>query len=292
MPSAEHEAPLELAELDPNLVTWLLANVFDVKVPDYHHTRDHPTEVRVLVPRTYRADGMQVYCDAADRPVLATVLEVQRGWDKIKRRTWKLYVAQLEAELDVDAALVVYCPDPSIAQRYRDLFAADGLSLSLRPLIFTPEDVPLITDEDVARANPALTVLSAISHGADAEVEAMFPGLLAALRAADPEKAILYHDVVLAGLPEALQARWEEFMTATDSRFRSEVMRGAWAEGRAEGKVEGKAEGEAGSILRVLERRGVAVPDEVRDQILGCTDLAQLENWLDSAATVGDIVRC
>src|SRR5581483_9305755 len=214
-------------------------NVFDVKVPDYHHTRDHPTDVRVLVPRSYRADAMQLYCDQADRPVLATVLEVQRGWDKAKRRTWKLYVAQLEAELDVDAALVVYCPDTGIAQRYRDLFAVDGLSLSLRPLIFTPDDVPLITDVDLARANPALTVLSALSHGDDAEVKAMFPGLLAALRAVNLEKAVSYYEVVLAGLPEAARTHWEEYMTATDSRFRSDVMRGAWAQGKAEGRAQG-----------------------------------------------------
>jgi hypothetical protein len=37
--------------------------------------------VRVLVPRTYHADGMLLYCDAADEPVLAVMLEVQRGWD-------------------------------------------------------------------------------------------------------------------------------------------------------------------------------------------------------------------
>jgi hypothetical protein len=144
----------------------------------------------------------------------------------------------------------------------------------------------LITDVDLARANPALTVLSAISHGNDAEVENMFPGLLAALRTAELDDAISYHDVVLSGLPEATRTRWEAYMTRTDSRFRSDVMRGAWAEGEAKGKAD--------SILRVLVRRGVAVPDEVRDQILGCTDLVQLEAWLDravTATTVDDVIH-
>jgi hypothetical protein len=66
--------------------------------------------------------------------------------------------------------------------------------------------------------------------------------------------------------------------------FRSDVMRAAWTEGYARGLAK--------SIVKILGRRGVAVPDEVRDQVFRCTDLDQLENWLDSAATVGDIVRC
>lgn len=208
MPTAEHESPVALAKLDPGLVAWLLTNVFDVKVPDYHHTRAQATDVRVLVARTYHADSMLLFCDAADQPLLAVVLEIQRGWDSTKRRTWKLYVAQLEAELDVSAGLVVYCPDPGIARRYRDLFESDGLSLLLRPLIFTPDDVPLIVEVDLARATPALAVLSAICHGDHAGVEATFPALAGALRALGPEKAILYYDVVLAGLPAGARARW------------------------------------------------------------------------------------
>jgi len=90
MLSAEHESPVALVKLDPGLVAWLLTNVFAVRVPDYHHARAQPTDVRVLVPRTYHADGMLLFCDRADQPVLAVVLEVQRKWDASKRRTWKL----------------------------------------------------------------------------------------------------------------------------------------------------------------------------------------------------------
>ena len=192
MPSAEHESPVALAILDPGLLAWLLTNVFDVKVPDYHHARAQPTEVRVLVPRTYHADGMLLFCDAVDRPLLAVVLEVQRGWDSTKRRTWKLYVAQLEAELDVDAALVVYCPDLGIARRYRSSVEFDGLSLSLRPFIFTPADVPLVVDLELARTNPSLAVLSALCHSGHPDVDATFPALTAALGSLGPKRAILY----------------------------------------------------------------------------------------------------
>ena len=154
MPSAEHESPVALAKLDPDLMAWLLGHIFDVEVPDYHHARSQAHDVRVMVPRTYHADGMMVFCDAADQPVLAAVLEVQRGRDPTKLRTWKLYVAQLEAEPDISVALVVYCPSRVVARWYQALFESDGLCLQLRPLIFRPEDVPWSSTPTSAGAIP------------------------------------------------------------------------------------------------------------------------------------------
>jgi hypothetical protein len=295
MPSAEHETPIALAKLDPDLVAWLLANLFHVKVPDYHHARTHSTDVRVLVPRTYHADGMLLFCDAADHPVLAVVLEVQRGWDRTKHRTWKLYVAQLEAELNVDTALMVYCPGLAVARRYRDLFEFEGLSLWLRPLIFTPDEVPLVVEVGLARANPALAVLSALCHGGHPDLDDMFPVLVEALRALGPKKAILCYDIVLAGLPEAPRARWEAFMTtAVGSTYRSELLREVDAIGEARGEARGEAIGEGRAVLTVLDARGVPVPETIRDQILACTDLAQLDTWLRraiTATTFDEVIR-
>ena len=50
-------------------------------------------------------------------------------------------------------------------------------------------------------------------------------------------------------------------------------------------KCRSEARGEARAVLTVLEARGVAVPAEVRDKILACTDLAQLDSWLRRATT-------
>src|SRR5690349_17525345 len=114
MPSAAHETPVALTRLDPGFVGWLLNDLFHIPLPTDNHARPHATDTRVLVPRTYHADGMTLICDAADQPLLATVFEVQRAWDITKRRTWKLYTAHIEAELDVDSALLAYCPNPAI----------------------------------------------------------------------------------------------------------------------------------------------------------------------------------
>jgi hypothetical protein len=37
--------------------------------------------------------------------------------------------------------------------------------------------------------------------------------------------------------------------------------------------------------LRVLAARGLEVPAKVREQILSCTDISQLDTWGDRAAT-------
>ena len=57
------------------------------------------------------------------------------------------------------------------------------------------------------------------------------------------------------------------------------------AEGRAEGVVQGMAVGEATALLTVLAARGIEVPDDVRERITGCIDVAQLTLWVERAVT-------
>jgi hypothetical protein len=74
--------------------------------------------------------------------------------------------------------------------------------------------------------------------------------------------------------------------TAADYEFQSELLRNVLARGRAQG--------EAQAILTLLDGRGVAVPDDVRDQVLECTDTSLLDIWLRraiTATTVDDVIR-
>ena len=71
-------------------------------------------------------------------------------------------------------------------------------------------------------------------------------------------------------------------MTTTERyEYRSELLRKL----AAEHEELGEARGEGRAVLTVLEARGVPVPDALRDQILTCTDLAQLDVWLRRAVT-------
>ncbi|MDQ0991386.1 hypothetical protein [Streptomyces sp. V3I7] len=52
---------------------------------------------------------------------------------------------------------------------------------------------------------------------------------------------------------------------------------------RDEGRLEERAE----VTLRILELRGVEVPDSVRLRVEGCSDLEQLKAWSERAVHVG-----
>jgi hypothetical protein len=69
--------------------------------------------------------------------------------------------------------------------------------------------------------------------------------------------------------------------TAVRSEYLSDWARGIDAKGREEGR----AEGEGRAVLTVFDARGIPVPETIRERILACTDLDQLETWLRRAAT-------
>lgn len=66
------------------------------------------------------------------------------------------------------------------------------------------------------------------------------------------------------------------------------VLRAALATARSEGEVAGRRHAQAEAVLAVLAARGLHVPDEVRDAIVGCADDTKLARWLKRAVTVND----
>ncbi|MFI6576186.1 hypothetical protein ACIBFB_10300, partial [Nocardiopsis sp. NPDC050513] len=58
------------------------------------------------------------------------------------------------------------------------------------------------------------------------------------------------------------------------------------AKGREQGREQGRAEGEAAAILEVLDARGIAVGDAVRERVTACTDPEQLQAWVRRAVRV------
>ena len=62
----------------------------------------------------------------------------------------------------------------------------------------------------------------------------------------------------------------------------------------AKGRAEGEAKGRAHAVLDVLRVRGIAVPAEVKETVLSCTDTALLDAWLERAVTaksVADVIE-
>jgi hypothetical protein len=80
----------------------------------------------------------------------------------------------------------------------------------------------------------------------------------------------LYYDLVVDSLSEA--AREAFAMNAKNYEYRTEFARKYFAQGKAE------------AVLQVLDARGVAVPDAIRERVRACADTATLDRWIRRAA--------
>src|SRR5215470_6216245 len=292
MLSYVHEALAEMFRDRPALAAELLTGLFGVSVPLFEQARVSSADLTDVAPTEYRADVV-VILSVMDAPVLGVVVEAQLRDDGRKRRSWPAYVATLYARLGCPVELLVVCPDRTAAAWCGTPIAVNGSGFVLTPQVFGPGQVPVVTDPELAKRQPELAVLSAMAHGERSGDKGVFEALLAALEVVDLDHANLYADFVLAALPAAVRGYLEAFMTTTTHRYRSDFARRYYdageAKGIAEGEAKGKAEGEARAVLAVLDARGIEVPDPVREDITGCTDLDQLDTWIRRAVTADKV---
>ncbi|MBC6463770.1 hypothetical protein HKK72_38965 [Actinomadura sp. HBU206391] len=148
-------------------------------------------------------------------------------------------------------------------------------------MVIGQRDVPVILNPDQATA-PLDVVASAFVHGAGAAGEKVYTALLDMLEHIEADQGQTYLDNVLAVQPEHARRLLEMLMTTRTHEYKSDFFRRA----HGEGKAEGKAEGEAKAILGFLAARGLPVSDEARARITACTDLDQLDSWIQRAPTV------
>jgi len=287
VPSHLHETLVEMFRSRPVLAAELLGGPLAVAVPAFEQAQLSSGELTDVDPAEFRADAV-VTLTAGEAPVLAVVVEVQLQPKKRKRQSWPAYVANLHARLGCPVLLLVVCPDPAVAAWAAKPVVVGEPGLVLTPLVLGPGQVPVVTDAGLARRSPELAVLSALAHGGRPGQAGVLEALLAGLRAVGDDRAGLYADVVLAVLPAAARDYLEALMTTT-YEYQSDFARRYFNQGEAEGEARGRAEGEASAVLAILDAREVEVPDDVRADITGCTDLDQLDTWVRRAATATKI---
>ncbi|MFF4773792.1 hypothetical protein ACFY05_13120 [Microtetraspora fusca] len=297
MPSVQHEAIVRLFHERPQLAAELLAESLHVPLPRYDHAAVETGDLTTVTPAELRADSVVVLTrerpDALPMPVLAIVVEVQRSPDPDKRWSWPMYLVSLRTRMKCPSVLLVICPDLKVAHWSRQPIGLGHPGLVLSPLVAGPTDVPVIVNPLEAADDPELAVLSVITHATAPEGPDILNALLTAVHKLDPERGALYADMVRAALPDKIWEHLENLMQTEPREFlsdwaRDNVARGkaeGLAEGKAEGLAEGKAEGRVTSIFAVLSARGLDVPDDVRTAIGECSDLEQLDAWVQAAAT-------
>lgn len=158
-------------------------------------------------------------------------------------------------------------------------------SLTVRPFVLGPDNVPVIVEASEAEQDPALAVLSAMTHGRGPHVAGILESLVAALKTLDADTAAVFVQFVDSCLAEPwAQHMWRDLMTAMQYFWRHPLAESVRGEGRGEGRVEKGAE----MTLNILEWRGVPVSDAVRHRVETCTDEDLLTLWARRAMDVSD----
>jgi hypothetical protein len=180
--------------------------------------------------------------------------------------------------------LVVICPDRVTGRWARRPIATGHPGFDLVPVVIDADTTPLPGEPGWAAVAAELAVLAAFTGAMDLEEDSSRRAVLGAIAAADldPEQLETYTHLVRACASSLARKALEALMTTA---FKDEFIDRI----KAEGKAEGRAEGESGMLLRVLAARGFEVPGPLRERVLACTDVAQLESWGDKAVVAASL---
>ena len=295
-----HEGLVLLFRNRPELAPELLSGVLGFQLPRWTQARLESAELTEVVPTQYQADLVVLLLEG--KPCFAIVVEVQLRRDEDKRKSWPLYLTSLRARVSCPTALLVVAPEAAVARWCAQPIALGHPGFMLQPLVLGPEAIPVILDEQVAREDTELAVLSAMAHGRKEVGASIASTVLAAVGGLETERVELYVDLVLGSLGKAARSALEELMERGTYQYQSDFARKYIAKGRAEGREEGLQkgreegllkgreeglfEGERTALLKVLEARGLVVKQRARQRILACTNPAQLERWLRKAVSI------
>lgn len=308
MVSTVHETLRDMIRDDPTLCGELLARFIDLDPDSIASATGVDPTVRQNVHPSLGADVVVLLRTRAGERIVV-VVEVQLAIAEEKDWSWPIYTTALRREHQCPAALLVICPDASVAawgRRVREV----GPRHTFAPLVIGPEETPKIEAAEEARRRPSLAVLSAIAHGNDPDHGvSVVLAALSAVNTLDEEHARVYTGAIWDALDRAAQRALEVAMTEHklpvetnferrmrelfEDRWRSESEAKGRAEGeargRAEGEARGRAEGERDALVTVLSARGFSVDDDVQRRIDACSDVEQLKSWIARAVNAPSI---
>ncbi len=282
MPTREHEIPLRLVQNQPAMAPALLESL-GLDVPRHTEVLNTSSVLTNCDPKEFNGDGAVVLRDGTE-DVMAVVVERQNDYDKGKRRSWPAYLVTLHVRLKCPAILLVLCPSDTMARWCAQPIRTGHPGFDLVPLAIGPSRMPVIAQEEQARALPELAVLSAHAHGNDDH--RTLRAVVEALDSTPEKNRAFYYDYVLSGLNEAARKELESLMAVETYRWQSDFARKYVGIGEEKGREEGRIREAVQSIIAFLETRELVLTPEVRERIESCTDLDTLRKWVPAAAKV------
>ena len=286
MPSMAHEILVDLFKNRPSLAAEILVEVLGISLPRYTEARLASTDLTEIQPAEYRADVVVVLLNR-DTPVRVLIVEVQLAADSRKRLSWPAYVTVARAVHGCLAGLLIVAPEPAVAGWCAEPIETGVPGFVLRPPVLHRTAVPVVTDPEEAARRPELGVLSAMAHGETEQGATIAAAVLPVIRELDDDRTRFYYDLVYNSLNEAARRALEAIMKGYE--YQTDFAKKYVAQGRDEGRVEGRAEEAARNLLIVLQARGIAVPDAIRERILAEKDPERLERWLEKAVVAASV---
>ncbi|MFF9484791.1 hypothetical protein [Streptomyces sp. NPDC014676] len=285
MVSSSHEALHRIFQQEPGLFARVARNL-GVAFPPPVSASELSTDLTETRPLERRVDTL-LRMDTEDGSFVLAV-ESQSQPSPHKPASWAYYLSHVYAKYRVPPVLLVVCPDRKTAawaaQQF-DIGPRQWPSLTLRPLVLGPDDLPVIDSPDEAARDIPLTILSAALHRCEPEADAILNALAKALKglsADDENTAGTFIELMEQGLGTTQAADlWRHLMAVDLSFFQSQTAQQL----RAEGEARGEARGQAKAVLVLLGHRGVEVSEEDRERIIGCGDPDVLDLWLTRALT-------
>lgn len=289
MPSRLHEDLLRLFQNRPALAVELVREALHASLPEYREARVDSANLSDLRPTEYRAD--LVILLTQDRPVHGIVVEVQLARDEDKEYVWPAYVCNLRSRIRSPVCLLIITVDEGVA-RWASRWIELGGDSRFRPWVLSPSGVPEITDEEQAKSDPELAILSAIAHGGNVDVDKATRIALAAeaaLLGLDAERSTLYSDMLFKALSEAA-CRALRAMNLPKYEYQTEFAKRYYGQGLTEGEAKGRLEGRAELIVQQLSVRFGALSESVRTGLRAASteELDRIGERLLTASTLSE----
>ncbi|GHJ35970.1 hypothetical protein [Streptomyces sp. TS71-3] len=287
MVSPPHEAMHRIFQHDPGLFSRV-SRLLGIAVPSPAKVTVMPTDLTETSPVERRVDTL-LRLESAELDAFLPAIEAQGKQDPAKPASWAYYVSYVWTKYRLPTALLVVCQDHATA-RWAEQSVSSGPralpTLTLRPVVIGPHNVPMITDPVEARADLVLATLSAITHAANPDIGAILKALSSALQDVPENLADPVVELTAQGLGNRpAKDLWRNLVAVDLSFYKSWLSE----EIREEGREKGRAEGLAGAVLRILEQRGLHVSDEARTRIMSSDDPELLDHWLTRAVTTPSV---
>jgi hypothetical protein len=286
MPSVTHEAPIELIRQHPDLAVELLQAMTDVDLPAEIAVSLGPTDLSEVVPVKFLADAVVIVADkVTGEPALVIIIEPQGRDDATKDFSWPAYVTVARRHLRCQRALlVVICPDPDEARKCRQVISTGHPGFDLAPEVIDPLNTP-----GAGSASPYLAIFAAFMGAVNLDEDQGARAFLTAVRESSASVADRKRlsTIMLNLASDAARRRLETMMTTME--WKSDFIEGFVQEGLQQGMQQGLEKGEVKAksedVLKIIDARGIDVTAEQREWVSSCADIAQLDEWFDSALT-------